>query len=241
MSDSTFLCSADSRTTALAIRGFTLVHGLLAPAECDALIIAQASAVEEVQPAMRIASSGGSRNLLAYPWCAAVARRLQRHTSLASLLPPNAVVFQCTYFEKTLARNWLVPWHQDLSIPVANHVEAPGLRGWSEKEGTMFVQPPAHVLQELVAVRLHLDPCHEKDGALRVAPGTHRRGILSPEQVHMRKKEAGEVVCSADAGDALVMRPLLLHASSRAAGDSRRRVLHFMFGPAELPLGLRWP
>lgn len=36
------------------------------------------------------------------------------------------------------------------------------------------------------------------------------------------------------------MRPLLLHASSKATGRSRRRVLHFVYGPAQLPSGLRW-
>jgi hypothetical protein len=36
------------------------------------------------------------------------------------------------------------------------------------------------------------------------------------------------------------MRPLLLHASSKATGTSRRRVLHFVFGPPDLPLGLAW-
>jgi hypothetical protein len=36
------------------------------------------------------------------------------------------------------------------------------------------------------------------------------------------------------------MRPLLLHASSKASGSSLRRVLHFLFGPRDLPHGLRW-
>jgi len=36
------------------------------------------------------------------------------------------------------------------------------------------------------------------------------------------------------------MRPLLLHASSKGTGTSRRRVLHFLFGPRDLPLGLQW-
>ena len=42
------------------------------------------------------------------------------------------------------------------------------------------------------------------------------------------------------AGAALVLRPLLLHASSKASGESRRRVLHFLFAPADPPNGLRW-
>jgi hypothetical protein len=36
------------------------------------------------------------------------------------------------------------------------------------------------------------------------------------------------------------MRPLLLHASSKAINPNRRRVLHFLFGSASLPLGLEW-
>jgi hypothetical protein len=38
----------------------------------------------------------------------------------------------------------------------------------------------------------------------------------------------------------LVMRPLLLHASSKATSLTPRRVLHFLFGPPSLPLGLEW-
>jgi hypothetical protein len=37
-----------------------------------------------------------------------------------------------------------------------------------------------------------------------------------------------------------LMRPLALHASSKANGASRRRVLHFVFGPPTLPFGLAW-
>jgi hypothetical protein len=36
------------------------------------------------------------------------------------------------------------------------------------------------------------------------------------------------------------MRPLLLHASSKATSPVPRRVLHFVFGPPTLPLGLEW-
>src|SRR5581483_5304455 len=42
-------------------------------------------------------------------------------------------------------------------------------------------------------------------------------------------------------GGAMLMRPLLLHASSKVTVDSTRRVLHFVFGPEHLPVGLRWP
>jgi hypothetical protein len=33
---------------------------------------------------------------------------------------------------------------------------------------------------------------------------------------------------------------LLLHASSKVAGNGTRRILHFLFGPLVLPEGLAW-
>jgi hypothetical protein len=36
------------------------------------------------------------------------------------------------------------------------------------------------------------------------------------------------------------MRALLLHASSKARAKAPRRVLHFLFGPEEVPCGLKW-
>lgn len=219
--------------TAFATQGFALLPGVLTASEC-AQLAAQAT------PPGNGNISGGTRCLLAQPWCAALARRLQGLPALSAFFAAQAVAVQCTYFEKTAARNWLVPLHQDLSIPVAARVEHAGLQGWSEKEGDVFVQPPAQVLAQLVAVRLHLDLCQPEDGALRVVPGSHRDGVLSPEKASTWRDEAGEVVCSAAAGTALVMRPLLLHASSKATGSSRRRVLHFVFGPRELPHGLGW-
>jgi hypothetical protein len=54
------------------------------------------------------------------------------------------------------------------------------------------------------------------------------------------RREVAEIACNAHRGSALVMRPLLLHASSKASGLSRRRVLHLLFGPRQLPHGLNW-
>src|SRR2546422_8348613 len=48
------------------------------------------------------------------------------------------------------------------------------------------------------------------------------------------RQEHGKVECIAHRGGVIVMRPLLLHSSSKARARSRRRVLHFRFGPPEL-------
>jgi hypothetical protein len=183
----------------------------------------------------------GIRRLLDLPWCAELGERLRDHPVLQPLLPNRAVPVQCTLFAKSGARNWLVALHQDLSIPVAERISAPGCTGWSEKGGDVFVQPPVSVLEHLVAVRLHVDDCDEGNGALRIVPGSHRLGRLTAAEGARARQEHGEEMVSARAGDTLVMKPLLLHASSKAAKPWPRRILHFVFGPPELPDGLRWP
>ena len=210
--------------------GFAIVPAVITAQECDTLLRCIAP-VEHL--------SGSSRIALHQPWCDALAERLRRHPVLSGLLPQDSVAVQCTYFEKSRARNWLVPIHQDLSIPVAERVDSPALCGWSEKEGALFVQPPADVLEQMIAVRLHLEDCGEDDGPLRVEPGTHVHGRIGPAEAAQRHSSA-EVTCSVDAGGAVVMRPLLLHASSKASGTGLRRVLHFLFGPPALPYGLKW-
>src|SRR6185369_2277366 len=93
-----------------------------------------------------VATSVGSRRLLSADWCQSLAASLHANPKLAEILPANYVAAQCTYFSKSAACNWLVPIHQDMSIPVAERVSAPSLRGWSEKEGELFVQPPIELL-----------------------------------------------------------------------------------------------
>ena len=209
--------------------GYFVVPAVLSEAEC-------AAAASKVQ--LADSTAGGTRCLLSQPWCAELAGSLRAHPALHGLIARDSVAVQCNYFEKSAGRNWLVPIHQDLSIPVAKRVAAPTLRGWSEKEGMLFVRAPVNLLEQLVAVRIHLDVCGAQDGPLRVVPGSHRRGVIGDA---VACREAGqETFCLAGVGAALVLRPLLLHASSKGTGTGRRRVLHFVFGPRDLPFGLEW-
>ena len=209
--------------------GFAIVPAVLAPLEVRELN----ANVDCLQ-----SSSAGSRNLLILSWCGETVAKLRRHSMLAKYVPPGHVSVQCTLFEKDADRNWLVPFHQDLSIPVRRRVAEPSLTGWSEKEGTHFVHAPLTVLDEMVAVRLHLDPCGIDNGPLRVIPASHHAGRAA--NFEQLKSELGERTCLVDGGAAMVLKPLLLHASSKANVPNRRRVLHFVFGPAALPLGLEW-
>jgi ectoine hydroxylase-related dioxygenase (phytanoyl-CoA dioxygenase family) len=133
-----------------------------------------------------------------------------------------------------------VAFHQDLSIPVKARIAHAALSGWSEKDGVLFVQPPPALLEQLLALRLHIDDCGPEDGALKVVPGSHRSGRLNEAGKAGIRAVTEEVLCPVAQGAGMAMRPLLLHASSKATGDSRRRVLHFLFGPPALPYGLEW-
>ena len=184
-------------------------------------------------------AGAGSRRLLDEAWCRHLAGALRGDARINSLLPRNALAVQCTLFDKSPAKNWLVALHQDLSIPVKERVDGPECSGWTEKEGELYVQPPVSVLEQLVAVRVHIDDCAAENGALRVVPKSHLEGRLNKEQAEALRSQNGEIVVPVGCGGVLVMRPLLLHASSEAAHDPRR-VLHFVFGRPKLPLGLEW-
>jgi ectoine hydroxylase-related dioxygenase (phytanoyl-CoA dioxygenase family) len=214
----------------LSTDGFALVRSLLSDAECED--IARSLGVADTRGA-------GSRRLLDEAWCADLAGNVMAHPDVREALPARARAVQCTFFEKSAAKNWLVPIHQDLSIPVSGRVDHAALSGWSEKEGAIFVQAPDNVLEQMLAVRIHVDHCSREDGPLRIVPGSHERGRIEPAQASIAGRTAG-VVVQAKRGDALLMRPLVLHASSKSSGSSLRRVLHFVFGPEVLPYGLAW-
>ncbi|MBC8142438.1 MAG: phytanoyl-CoA dioxygenase family protein [Armatimonadetes bacterium] len=150
-------------------------------------------------------------------------------------------------FDKTdqPGANWKVPFHQDLSIAVRERPALPvtGYEIWSSKDGVPHVQPPVSVMERLITVRLHLDPCDAETGALRVLPGSHRLGRLAPDAVAQARREIGEAVPAVEAGGAFVFRPLLLHASSpMIRARARRRVLHIEYAPTDLtlPNGVNW-
>lgn len=126
----------------------------------------------------------GSRTLLDTRWCQALAGRLACEPRLSAVMPTAGRAVQCTLFEKSFDKNWLVG---------------------------------------------------------RVVPGSHRLGRLIPAQASLVREIRGDCPVPVAAGGVMLMRPLLLHASSKASIDSPRRVLHFVFGPPTLAEGLNWP
>lgn len=216
-------------------RGYACWPGAVGPARAAALAARLADSDDDAD------GSAGDRDLLRERWCGELAARLRRRLVAAGALAADAVAVQCTLFRKSAGRNWKVALHQDLSIPVAARVEDARLSAWSRKQGRDFVQAPVELLERLLAVRLHLDDCGAHDGPLRVVAGSHRCGRLDPAAALALRAQRGETECRARRGDLLIMRPLLLHASSKATRPAgRRRVLHFLFGPREPGYALHW-
>lgn len=144
------------------------------------------------------------------------------------------------YFDKQRDANWKVACHQDLTIAVKRRIDVDGFSAWTMKAGIQHVQPPVEILENMVAVRVHLDDADEMNGCLRVIPGSHRHGRLNPEQIAELRRNVRETPCVVKKGDFLVMRPLLLHASSVAVEPTHRRVIHLEYCSSDLPGGLEW-
>jgi hypothetical protein len=154
-------------------------------------------------------------------------------------LGAGARVVRSLLFDKSPDANWDVPWHQDTTIAVVSKEDVAGYGPWSVKSGVPHVRPPAEVLANMVTVRFSLDVCGEDNGPLLVAPGTHRAGIVG-DHADAAVFEASKVACTTKAGGVVMMRPLLFHASRKAATPRHRRVLHLEFAACDLPAPLRW-
>jgi ectoine hydroxylase-related dioxygenase (phytanoyl-CoA dioxygenase family) len=158
---------------------------------------------------------------------------------LGELFPAGCHLNKAIYFDKPAGSNWLVAWHQDLMINVGRRAaDLPGFGPWTAKAGWVAVQPPPEVLENTVTLRLHLDACDATNGALKVVSGSHLGGVVPPETIAARTATA--TVCVVPAGGAMLMKPLLLHASNRSTSARPRRVIHLEFSAAELPGGLAW-
>jgi len=143
-------------------------------------------------------------------------------------------------FDKRPEANWPVAWHQDLTIAVRERVDQVGYGPWSVKAGVPHVQPPASVLEQMVTLRLHLDDCPASNGALRVLPESHQLGKLDRDQIREMVSAGRPRTCEANTGDAVLMRPLLLHSSGPSDAPHHRRVVHIEYAAAALDHELEW-
>jgi len=99
---------------------------------------------------------------------------------------------------------------------------------------------PAWALSRILALRVHLDASTSENGPLRVIPGSHTAGVLNDDEVSDYTGANNAIECVVPRGGMLAMRPLLIHASSKARVEDPRRVLHIEYADTiELESGIR--
>ena len=126
--------------------------------------------------------------------------------------------------------------HQDTALPLRRQFSAEEWGPWSTKGGVLYAHAPAWALEQVVALRISLDDSSAANGPLRVLPHTHMLGVLTDARIAALTREKEAVDCVAASGSVVAMRPLTVHASSKATVRQPRRVLHIEYAAA-LDLG----
>jgi ectoine hydroxylase-related dioxygenase (phytanoyl-CoA dioxygenase family) len=208
--------------------GFDLLRSCVANQDKDAL-----------RSAIFVSGRAGMRCLLDEPLVLRAVGLIREQLISIGILPKSATAIQAIAFDKTAGSNWKVTWHQDVMFPFENAVTSSGFDLPTKKNGIDYARPPLKVLEEMTAVRLHLDDCDESNGPLRVAPKSHLSGVLRNTEIADHVSRFGEMTCFAEEGELLIMKPLLLHSSSQAKTPKHRRVLHIVFHSGN-PIAESW-
>jgi ectoine hydroxylase-related dioxygenase (phytanoyl-CoA dioxygenase family) len=225
--------------------GFAILEHVVAPDQAADLIDVMRNSSSAASDGVldRKGEIYGVRDLL---WRVPTVRKLAQSAALleivATILGPDAFVVRGLFFDKTMSTNWNLPWHQDLTIAVRARRDVPGFGPWTRKAGIPHVHAPAEFLERMLTLRLHLDDCDTHSGPMRVLPGSHTMGKLDAAGVAAWSARAGELAvdCLVPTGGAVIMRPLLLHASASGTEPGHRRVIHLEYAAEELPNPLEW-
>lgn len=203
-------------------QGYAAVPGVLSARELIPVLVSLA----DLKP---LPHRAGIRHVLSHPTVTVVAHGPRLMEIARAVLGDSALPFRATLFDKTPDANWLVSWHQDTALPLREMTDTPGWGPWSEKEGVIYAHAPSSALEQVLALRLHLDDCTAENGPLRFLPGTHELGILSEAEIerHATFQDPVEVLMAK--GGVIAMRPLVVHASSKSRSQTPRRILHIEY------------
>lgn len=212
-------------------KGYQIVNGLYTPG--------QILNITQVLEGLDLEREFGVRRILRlYPDLAKMVITPQL-SGLVRRIQPKAQVIRSIYFNKPPLANWIVNWHQDLTINLKHKKIYPGFKNWRVLADRVVTQPPIDVLKNMFTLRVHLDQCTEQNGALRVIPGSHLEGVIDVRN-GIGKNQAKEQICEVSKGGVLIMKPLLLHSSRRTDNLASRRVIHMEFSDFQLPPDLDW-
>ncbi|MGB1037165.1 MAG: WYL domain-containing protein [Bacteroidia bacterium] len=151
----------------------------------------------------------------------------------------NAFITKAIYFNKSSSLNWYVTWHQDRTINVTKKVTVDEYSGWTTKDKIVSVCPPQEILKKSFTIRIHLDEVNNKNGGLQVIPGSHKK-IHSDEEKTVITENTDATDVDVNAGGIMLMKPLILHKSSKTKNQKQRRTIHIEFCSARLAKELEW-
>ena len=223
--------------------GYAMIPNVLTPSETDAACDSLMSALSDPNAKSAIRSQAGTlyaaRNVLdLWPESQSIWKTGPLPDLLRSLLGEDFGLVRGLFFDKPPRQTWALGWHKDRTIAVVdNTLESEEMTKPTRKANVPHVDAPEWLLQEMLTVRIHLDPMTAENGPLMVIPGSHKTG---------KKLELGTVdpvELHANQGDALLIRPLVAHSSRKSEPETtmHRRVLHLEFaGQRQLPDGYQW-
>jgi len=223
----------------LEASGFAVIENVFSTEETDKLISAIKIAAQDKENFRKSNDLFAIRNLLGEIPEIKNLIQTSNFRDIVSQLPGGKYfVTKAIYFDKPEHSNWSVAWHQDKTISVDRRMTINGFGPWTLKQGLQSVQPTLEYLQNICAIRIHLDDCDETNGALKVVPGSHIKGII-PDAEYFDYTPSSKIV-EVKRGGVMLMKPLLLHSSHKSISTNNRRVIHLEFSSMELPAGLQW-
>jgi hypothetical protein len=143
-------------------------------------------------------------------------------------------------FARQNTSNWAVPWHQDRVIALRERAEMPGYGNWSQKGEGWHCEAPVKTLQNMLVLRLHLDANTACNGAMEIALGRHRLGLVPASAAEACAQFCDTEITEAEPGDILILSMLTLHRSRSSQASEPRRVLRVDKSADTLPRPLEW-
>ncbi len=222
--------------------GYAMLTGVFSESELVDLReqSGQAFRGEEESIRQRSGAVYAARNVLTHwPEARGIGRHPQLKSRLIAVLGEQCGLVRGLFFDKPPEQTWSLPWHKDLLIAVregARH--SPRYSPPRPRLGVPHTEPPVEVLENMLTARIHLDSMTAHNGPLEVQPGSHRSGKRLELGAEFRP-----VTLHCRAGDVLLMRPLLAHASGKSLPgcQEHRRILHLEFAAEpHLPEGVEW-
>ncbi|TKB99383.1 phytanoyl-CoA dioxygenase family protein [Pedobacter cryotolerans] len=229
----------ESQKVEIAENGFTTVNNIYTDEEIEQILWAINHANQTKETFRKSADLFAIRQFLKeIPEMRNLVFNEKLNNIMVQILGDKYFVVKSIYFDKPETSNWYVAYHQDLTISVDKKIELENFGPWTAKQNQFAVQPPIHILENNFTIRIHLDDTDENNGALRVIPQSHLKKVYRPETIDWTTEI--ETTCVVNKGGIMIMKPLILHSSSRTTNNKKRRVIHIEFSNQELPTALKW-